>query len=97
MTPAALTLAAALLVGEQTTPQPPCGQFAAIREHIEQRYGERAIGHGFHGPAAVQPHLWMFANAGTGTWSALMVRGDGLACIVGAGGGWKFELQGSDT
>jgi hypothetical protein len=41
--------------------------------------------------------LRMFANPATGTWTIVTFPGDGVACLAGAGNGFKIHRPGRDA
>ena len=61
----------------------PCGPFEDVRDVLRSGYGE---GPRFQGLTADSSAiLIVMLNDATGTWTLLLVRPDGSACIAGAG------------
>lgn len=59
------------------------------RDEIVQILGEKyAESRRAYALAAPQQMLELFANAETGTWTALVTRPDGISCMVASGEHW---------
>lgn len=85
-------IALALLATPATAAQ--CGKHVDIIAGLDSAYGETVQFQGYtKAPALVQ----FFANTKTGTWSILVARPDGAACIIGVGQGWHAVKQGEPT
>jgi hypothetical protein len=65
-------------------PQMPCMPRAILEKQIKSQYGESVVGAGLT-PVGV---LYVTANPVTGTFTVVMRKDDGTACIVGGGKGW---------
>lgn len=74
-----LLLAACAPAAAQTA---QCASYTGIVEGLAERYGERRVMSGTNPDGTV---VQMFANGETGTWTALVVQADGMACVVAAG------------
>lgn len=68
----------------QEQPQMPCIPKLALDQQIAKRYGESILGAGVT-PVGI---LYITVNPTTGTFTVVMRRPDGMACIVGGGKGW---------
>ena len=62
----------------------PCAPRAALEKQIAREYGESVFGAGVT-PVGI---LYITMNPQTGTFTVLMRRKDGQACIIGGGKGW---------
>lgn len=67
-----------------------CGKRAEIVAALQKRYGESAAGVGIAGENRVV-ELW--SSAETGTWTLLMTRTDGVACMMASGEDWTTEKE----
>ncbi|MBD3763836.1 MAG: hypothetical protein IE927_03635 [Rhodobacterales bacterium] len=63
----------------------PCGPRAQVLAELTQRHGETRHGLGLAGPSAV---VELYA-AESGSWTILVTRPDGLACLLASGQGWQ--------
>lgn len=91
-----LALAAGLLLpGQARAGQ--CAGLADVMAGLATRYGERAL---WQGGAGDGVSFTVTVNPDGTTWTALMLRADGLACIVASGSGWTAgpepKAQGED-
>jgi hypothetical protein len=59
-----------------------CAPHEAHARYLANTYGEFPL---FSGVAADGIALQLFVNRATGSWTALLVRGDGIACVTSAG------------
>lgn len=59
-----------------------CGIHVDIEADLAAAFSERRVMAGLNGDGTI---LEILANAETGTWTALIVRPDGIACLVAAG------------
>lgn len=66
--------------------QPPCFKRADLVMRLAEQYGEARQGAGLtdNGQAAIE----VFANTGTGTWTVVVSRPDGMSCPVATGTNW---------
>jgi len=84
MTGRVLASMAAALAAAQA-PQPmACGPHGAIDHELAARYAERPIARGV---TAAGWMMQLYAAAEGGTWSLLLTRPDGIACLVEHGEG----------
>ncbi len=74
-----LALVACNTVHAQTA---QCLNHGAFIEGLADRYGERRQMSGLNGDGTV---VEIYANGETGTWTALIVQPNGMACMVAAG------------
>jgi hypothetical protein len=74
--------------------QQNCAPAIDVVSRLAEKYGEQQLTGGFVGnrPSHI---LVMFANAETGTWTALEMTPEGMACVVSYGEGW-MEMAPSD-
>jgi hypothetical protein len=63
----------------------PCGPYDTIAERLSVEYDEQPTGRGLDSKGLL---LELWASEKTGTWTALVVRPDGIACVAQAGEGW---------
>lgn len=89
---AAIGLAAATLIGAALT-QPAasqaqvCGPRDRIVAGLERDYGETRVFSGLHGQVLVE----YFRSALTGTWTMLVTRPGGIACLAAQGVGFEAD------
>ena len=84
----ALAALAALIASPAGAQSVPRGPTPALAERLASEYGEApAVG----GVDATGRLLVMYANAETGTWTAVLATAEGLSCIVSSGEGWSTE------
>jgi hypothetical protein len=79
----------ALLAMPAHAQQPPCGPRAQLVADLAKKYGEtqRTMGYVNGGPA-ITAVMETYANDATGTWTILLAKPDGTACMLASGGGW---------
>lgn len=65
--------------------QTPCAPRDQVIAQLEDEYGETRRGVGLQNRGAV---VEVYASDATGTWSILVTRPDGVACLVAAGEAW---------
>lgn len=71
-----------------------CGPSRAVADRLASEYGEApAVG----GVDAAGRLLLIFANAVTGTWTAVVVAAEGASCVVSSGEGWTVEPVAKST
>lgn len=63
-----------------------CAPLAAIAETLDARYGERAVAAGVDGKGR---RLILYATGNGATWTIVVVRGGGAACVVFEGVDWQ--------
>jgi hypothetical protein len=81
---AALTLPA-LFQPAAAQQRQTCQPREEIVEILGEKYAESRRAYALASPAQM---LELFANAESGTWTALITRPDGVSCIVAAGTAW---------
>jgi hypothetical protein len=77
----ALGLALATPMAEAQT----CADRAQVVSRLEERYGETLQSMGLNQNSTV---LEVYASEETGTWTILVSRADGTACLIAAGQMW---------
>lgn len=65
--------------------QAPCGPRDIVVERLTNRYGETLTAGGLRSDTQL---LEVWAAAETGTWTVLMTRADGIACVLATGTEW---------
>lgn len=65
--------------------QSSCGERDRIVASLQQKHGETVTGVGLAGGAAV---IELWSSPETGSWTLLMTRPDGRACLMAAGQSW---------
>jgi hypothetical protein len=77
--------AAALLLCGPVAAQPMCAPYPAVAAHLAGNFDERPVGGGAvdNGMAA------QFFASPAGTWTFVLIRPDGVACMIAAGQGWE--------
>ncbi len=65
-----------------------CAQRADLVGQLERKFGEVRHGAGLRGAEAVF-EIW--ASSGSGSWTIIMTRPDGVACIMAAGENWTQD------
>lgn len=87
------TLMALILAASAATPVLAETQNCAARDKITQRletgYGEKFAGGGLRNSESIY-EVWMSDDSGT--WTILMTRPDGTACVMAAGTNWREAL-----
>lgn len=84
-----LCLAVALVTTWARAETKNCADRGKIVERLESGYGERFVGGGLRNAQSIY-EIWM--NYETGTWTILMTRPDGTACVMAAGTNWREQL-----
>lgn len=80
----ALVAFAALPAHAQQAPM--CSDPARAAAYLMTKYGESRIGVGVRAGGDL---MEIFANPESGTWTVLMTRPGGLACMVASGEAWQ--------
>ena len=79
----------------QTSQMPSeCDSIIKITKHLDVKYHEVPVALG------VQPDgrlLEIYASEASGTWTVIVIRPDGIGCIVAAGKGWEMLSIGDRT
>ncbi|WP_424933165.1 hypothetical protein [Amaricoccus macauensis] len=83
----ACALAAPQLAAETRTTR-PCAERSKVIERLEDRYGETLQSLGLQENSSL---LEVYASDSTGTWTILITRPDGVACLVASGQSWEKE------
>jgi hypothetical protein len=86
----AFILVSSVLAGSWALPataqqQVPCGERDEIVKSLSSQYSERPRAMGLANQSAI---IEVFTSK-AGTWTILLTRPDGAACIVGAGEAWE--------
>ena len=68
-----------------------CTDHATALRNLAEKFAEVPIGMGLSSTGNLDV---LTVNATTGTWSALLVRPDGMACILAVGTGWQSMSSG---
>lgn len=71
--------------------QAQCAPTAQVLDALVNKYGEQQITHGATPSGAI---IQVWANAETGTWSAIVHRPDGVSCLVASGDSFEFSAPG---
>lgn len=71
----------------------PCGDPAKIIGHLVGKYGERPVGAGIM--SGTDP-MMIYANPKTGTFSIVVRRSNGMACLVMGGTGYAVLDPGKE-
>ena len=80
----AMMLVAALLLSTSANAG-QCGPKQIVAEQLSDRYGEINFASGI----AVDSSVKFFGNPKTGTWSIVVIKPDGLACVTANGEGFE--------
>jgi hypothetical protein len=67
-----------------------CAQRAKVIERLAEKYGETLQSMGLNQDSGV---LEVYASSDTGTWTILVTRPDGMACLLAAGQMWEAEAR----
>lgn len=59
-----------------------CASHEAVAEGLAERWGERRV---MSGVISEQQFFEVYANLSTGTWTAITVQADGMACLRTSG------------
>jgi hypothetical protein len=84
-------IAVALLLGTpaaEAEGRAACADRTLVVERLAERYGETLQSMGLHQNQNV---LEVYASDETGTWTILVTRPDGKACLIAAGQMWEGE------
>jgi hypothetical protein len=74
--------------------QQQCGPRAQLVAKLAEQFGETQRTMGYVGPApAITAVMETYANDATGTWTILLAKPDGTACMIASGGGWIGDEQ----
>lgn len=79
---------ALLLTATTATANPYCTARADLAEALATKYSEQPVGGGMQGPDGL---IEVWASAEGATWTILMSRADGMACVVATGTDWFSE------
>lgn len=85
--PALLTVAL-VLPAASADAQSNCALRETVVGKLADRYGERQVGAGVQSSANM---FEVWASEEKGTWTILMTRSDGVACIMASGTSWQGE------
>lgn len=67
--------------------QPVCGPYDGLSRTLVARYGEAVRGAGISDDGQRRIEIWRAANGAS--WSVVIVRVDGVACLVASGLDWE--------
>ena len=70
----------------QIAPQPLCGFRDNVLAQLASKYGEQPIGRGVANTSAL---IELLTAADGKTWTIIVTRPDGWACLVAEGQGWR--------
>lgn len=79
-------LIATLTAAWPAAAQPPCGPHEQVLDWLAERYDEAPLAVGVGNNARL---VELVVSPGGETWSLLIVRQDGIACLVAAGEAWR--------
>lgn len=65
-----------------------CAEHDKLAAVLAEKYAEHPVAMAISGKASEQNVLEIFVSQ-KGTWTALKTNKEGMACILGAGEGWK--------
>ncbi len=82
----ALALTATLQATSATANGSACFDTDTLRARLEARYGETSQSLGLTAKGAL---MVLVANTKTGTWTAIIIRPDGVACVAASGTNWQ--------
>lgn len=86
----AIALAIALsLAATMTYAQDTCAPYRNLVNHLSEKYGEALK---ISGDAGGSSRVEWFANEHKGTWTAVVVRSNGIACIAASGIGHEQPM-----
>jgi hypothetical protein len=63
-----------------------CAPYESVRRALFEQHGEAAVGAGHDDRELV---VQLFATADGATWTLVVVRPDGIACLVASGREWR--------
>jgi hypothetical protein len=67
--------------------QQVCGPYGGITRTLGAQYGEAVRGVGIAGDGRQRLEIWRSADGGS--WSVVIVRVDGMTCLVSSGVDWE--------
>jgi hypothetical protein len=68
------------------TPARPCAERSTVIARLAERYGETLQSLGLQTNSSI---LEVYASEATGTWTILLTRPNGVACLVASGQAWE--------
>ncbi len=75
-----------IFLAAPVTAAPTCGNADTLGARLAQRYGETSQSLGLTATGAL---MMLAANPETGTWTALIIRPDGVGCVAASGTNWQ--------
>ncbi len=72
----------------ENVPPRPCAERAKVIQRLAERYGETLQSLGLQENSTL---LEVYASDATGTWTILITRPNGMACLVASGQSWEKE------
>ena len=87
---AALVFGAAALAPPALAQSSACMPRAALVQNLETKYGERLTGGGLKSAMQV---VEVWSSDESGSFTVIVTRADGLACIIAAGKYWHNALR----
>ena len=81
---------AATFAQAQATAPTACAERTKVIKRLADKYGETLQSLGLHQDNAV---LEVYASDNTGTWTILLSRPNGTACLVASGKMWEAEAD----
>lgn len=95
---AALIAVAALLGAATASAQPRlCGNADAMMKRLADKYGEQKVAGGLMGNPTEMGDVQIFiitANVKSGTWTAIVLLPNGVACALASGSDWAATAPG---
>lgn len=89
-----MLVAAALFPFQAVQAQTVCGPRAAFVEQLARQHGEQTSALGLAAGGRIVEVL----SARGGSWTILVVRPDGVACVLAAGEAWeRFAIPGTSN
>lgn len=89
-----LGIAVYTLCGGPASGQQPCAPHEMLRSALAGEHGESPAGAGIDNRGVV---IEVYTARDGSTWTILVVRPDGIACIAGAGTRWTSTLPGEPS
>lgn len=89
---AATICAVSFLTGAAAVAQPGCRATEALRALLERDHGERLVAFAATDGGQL---LERFENPHSTSWTLIVARADGIACVIASGQGWQ-ELSQQD-
>lgn len=83
---ALLTLAAGAGPAVSQAEPRPCAAREQVVARLAERFGETLQSIGMRGADAM---IEVYASEATGTWTILLTRPDGAACLIASGDAWE--------